>query len=336
MNAPDTLSLEGLHITVTQTADALTYTFTPQTSRPSWPPVPVFFVVVFIGFPLAILGLVVYALIVTDANRPSWELALTGSFVLQLVGWIVVGGWATLKVSLINFRSWFSASIVLAFTGAGVRHGGARVCELADVRGLRLFTYTEKIRYLADTALPRDVPPDPNLLPIPPELAPMAPGERPPEKIEACLSLVIGEEGETHGLFGGFDVPALRALAEDVYRRLAAFRTDQGLLSALDPLSVIETTAEDAPKLSHTRPPAGRAFGSLAVGAVHVLENRWAGLAWCLAMFAGLYGSARLVLAAGLSGALLAGHIVLGFVHFALLLGSLKTFESGSPDEKKS
>jgi hypothetical protein len=333
MNSPDTLSIEGLDITVTETADALTYTFTPRTpGSPSR--FPLFLVLVFIGFPLAVLGLVVYALIVTDANRPDWELALTGSFVLQLVVYLVVGGSITRKMRhLLWFRS---SSTVLAFTGTGVRHGGNRVCELADVRGLRLFTYTEKIRYLAEVALPRDVPPDPNLPPIPPELAPMAPGERPPEKIEACLSLVIGEEGGTHCLFGGFDVPELRALADDIQRRLATFRSNQGIMSALDPLSVIETTSEDAPKLSHTRPQAGGAFRSLVLGgALAVLGNPWIRSAWCLAMLAGVYGSSRVVLAARLPAGLLAGHFILGFVHFAVLIAPLnKPDPSPAPKQK--
>jgi hypothetical protein len=335
VNSPDALSIEGLDITVTETADALTYTFTPRTSRSSWSTVPVFLVVFFIGFPLAVLGLVVHALVVTNANRPDWELALTGSFVLQLAGWLVVGGWATVEVSLLSLRRWRTTSVVLAFTDTGVRHGADRVCELADLRGLRLFTYAEKIRYLADVPLPRDVPPDTRLPPIPPELAPLAPGERPPEKIEASLSLVIGAEGGTHGLFGGFDVPALRALADDIQHRLAAFRSKQRLTSALDPLSVIETSEEDARKLSHTRPPSG-SFRSLALGAVHAFENRWAGLTWCLAMLAGVYGSGRLVLGAGLPVGLLAGHVVLGFGHFALLLGVLNMFGLGSSEEKKS
>jgi hypothetical protein len=330
MNAPDTLSLEGLDITVTETTDALTYTFTPQTSRPVRSKFPLTLVVLVIGFPLGLLALVAYALIVTNANRPGWELALTGLFAVQLIGLLVSFGAAVLKMS---FRSWFRPSIVLVFTDTGVRHGGDRVCELVDVRGLRLLTYTEKIRYLADTALPRDVPPAPGLPPIPPELAPMAPGERPPEKIEAYLSLVIGAEGETHGLFGGFDVPALRALADDIHRRLAAFRANQGLLSALDPLAVIETTGEDAQKFSHTR--SKPASGPLALARA-IVENRWAGSAWCLAMFAGLYGSAQLVLSAKLPAALLLGHLVLGATHFALLLGALNTSGPGSPDEKNS
>jgi hypothetical protein len=333
MNSPDTLSIEGLDITVTQTADALSYTFTPRksrSSRSSWSMGLVFLVVFIIGLPLAILGLVVYALVVTRASGRYWELALTGSFVLQLGGYLVVAGWATVKISLLSLRSLRRTSIVLAFAGTGVQHGGDRVCDLADLRGLRLFTYTEKIQYLADIALPRDVPPAPGKLPIPPELAPLAPGERPPEKIQAYLSLVIGKEGGTHGLFGGFDVPELRALADDIQRRLAAFRSNQGLESELDPLSVIETTEEDARKLSHTRSASG-AFRSLVLGvALAVVNNPLVRTAWCLAMFAGLYGSARVVLAAQLPVGYLAGHILLGFAHLLVLIAPSDTVDHSS------
>src|SRR5690348_7892834 len=90
MDSPETLSLEGLDVAVTETADALTYTFTPQHpgARAHFPAI---LVLLFIGFPLGLLVLVGYALDVTRGNRPEWERVLTGVFVVQVIVWAVVG-----------------------------------------------------------------------------------------------------------------------------------------------------------------------------------------------------------------------------------------------------
>jgi hypothetical protein len=176
----------------------------------------------------------------------------------------------------------------LRFAPAGVRHGADPVCSLEEVRGLRLFICAPESTQLDGSD-------------------------------EACLSLVVGEDGDTHGLFGGFPADELRKLADDMHRRLTAFQHERGTMSPLDPLSVVETTEDEAAKLMHTRPPRGgfRLFTSLGF---RLLLNRWAATAWCLAMLAGLYASGRLAGAAGLNGLFLLGHGLVGFMHVALLV----------------
>ncbi len=317
MDKADRLTLDELDVTVAETADALTYTFTPRNPGPR-PGFPLVLAALFVGLPLGILGLVGYALAITGANRPVWELALTGVFAVQLVGWLVLG---TSTILGLMFRTWLrhGRSSTLVFTGTHVLHADVRVGELATVRGLRLFVYPVVIRYLADSPLPRtESPPDARLPPIPPDLAPIPPGERPPDTSEAGLSLVVGDEGGTHGLFGGFDPPVLRALADHIHHRLTAFRSNQGMMSPLDPLAVVETSSEEVERRMNTRPT--RRIGGFAAGSGLVLQNRWAGTAWCVAMLAGLFASGRLIGAAGLGAGALVGHFVLGFLHFGLLL----------------
>jgi hypothetical protein len=292
MTDPDRFALDAVDVAVTETADALTYTFTSP-NAPRAPAVPAFLVLFFVALPLGVLALIAYALVLTNGDRPEWELVLTGVLGVQLVGWLVLGTNFVAGMA----RSALRRGTVLAFTAAGVWHGARRVCALADVGGLRLFVYP-------------------------------AGGAR-PGKTEACLSLVVGEEipsakpegvGGTHGLFGGFDAGALRALAEDLRRRLTAFRFDQGMVAALDALDVVETTENEAAALMHTRPAPPSVSGFVAENAPLVLLNRWAGVGWCLAMLAGLYGSGRLIAAAGLPPAALVGHGFLGLIHFMLLM----------------
>jgi hypothetical protein len=98
-------------------------------------------------------------------------------------------------------------------------------------------------------------------------------------------------------------------------------------MSALDALSVIETTETDAAKRMHTRPaPDSLATYGLA-GAGFVLKNRWGGLAWCVTMFAGLFASARMIAAAGFSASYLLPHCLLGLIHFFLLVYHLGPHE---------
>jgi hypothetical protein len=316
MDEPNTFALDGTDVTVSETADALVYTFTPRRSgpRPSFPLVIMF---VFVVFPLGLLALVGYAYS-KAANRVEWEDALTGVFVAQLLAWLVFGigqFWLVLR------WWWRPFGTVLKFTRKDVWHGNPRVCALDELRGVRLFVYpTAPVRLLADDPPPRtEAPPNPNVLPIPPELAPIAPEDRPAPPTEACLSLVISEDGGTHGLLGGFPDQPLRAFAEDLHRRLAAFRFNQGIMAQLDALSVVETTEAEAPKLMHTRRAAGsiRWLGLNAVG--FVLLNRWVSIPWCVTMLTGLYASGRMIVAAGLGPRFLLGHGLLGCFHFMLL-----------------
>jgi hypothetical protein len=287
MGVDDTFSIEGLDISVTETTDALTYTFTPQNPKPKLKET-IALVLVPFGYPLCVLALVVYALIISGANRPVWELVLTGLFVLQLVAWLVFLGSAILRT---NLGSRFRKRVVLAFTGTSVRHGSDHVCELADVRGLRVFIYSMS-------------------------------GD-PPDKFRAALSLVIGDESGTHGLLGRLDATGLRALADDMQRRLAAFRFNQGLQAALDPLAVVETTREDAARSLSTRSPTRRTFRSRVTHTI-VKKPWWACSAWCVVMLAGLFSSGRLVLAVGLDPAFLAGHAGLVVIHLLLLAQWIK------------
>jgi hypothetical protein len=290
MDQREALSFKWMNAAVEESADALTYTFTPTERLPHYG-VPLGIVVIFAGLPLGLLGLVVYALVVTNANRPEWELALTVTFILQTLTWIAVIGSTFLGAF---YHSWFRFPTVMRFTHTHLWYASKRVCEVEEVRGLRLFTYP------ASDAT----------------------------KIEGCLSLVIGEEvpsakpegfGGTHGMFNGFDPQDLRALAEDIHRRLTAFLHNQGMTARIEPLSVIETTEDDANAKIHTRPVA-RSLGGLISGmSVSILHNPWVGSVWCLLLLAGLYASAQLILAV-FHFAFLIGHVVLAFMTFALLM----------------
>jgi hypothetical protein len=250
MDPPETFPLESLDVTVTETADALAYTFVPR-ERVRRPGLLVLPTLLFVAFPIALLVLVGYALVRTGANRPEWELALTALFVAQALGWLVLGigaVWALIRVRL-------RPGTALRFTRTHVWHGVDRVCELERVRGLRLFTYP-------------------------------ATGEH-AGKTHANLSLVIGEDGAAHGLLGGFPEQSLRAFAEGLHHRLTVFRANQGLMAPLDALAAVETTENEAEKLMHTRPATGSVRRFTGGVAGFVLGNRWAGIVWCIAVLAG-------------------------------------------------
>jgi hypothetical protein len=324
MGEVETLTCDGMGVSVEETPDALTYTFAPQRHGPV-PPAPVGFLFVLVLCPLGYLALVVYARAKAGA-RPDWEDFLTGVFAGQMIAWFVTG--AVLSGRLLRGAA-RPSRIALEFTRTDVRHGGAAVCELERVRGLRLFVYTSTPRLLADVPLPRtESPPAPGLVPLPPEFAPVAAGERPPAETEACLSLVIGEElfpaksegsGGTHGLFGGFAAGELRALAEHLHRRLAAFRFNQGVADPLDAFSVVETTGDEAAKLMHTRPGTG-SRGRFDRAVLSLLRYRRFGIAWSVTMLAGLYATARLIPAAGLAPSLVLPHCALGLFTVGLLI----------------
>lgn len=310
----ETFMLDGVRVSVEETHDALTYTFAPQRRNPTAPSL-VSFVFVLVLAPLGYLALVVYARSRVE-DRPEWEDFLTGVFMGQMLAWLVTGA---ARCYQILRRSYHPYGIVLQFTRTHLYHAGHHVCELEEARGLRLFVYTTTTRLLADIPLPRTAaPPNPNAPPLPPEFQPIPPEER-PSKTEACLSLVIGADGGTHGLFGGFDVQPLRELAEHIHRRLAAFRRNQGEEAKLDALSVIETTEEDAANQSHTRPATG-SYDGFSFAALLLLQNRWLGIAWSATMLAGLYATVRLIPASGLARPFIIPHCLLGLVHFFLLV----------------
>jgi hypothetical protein len=303
MNQPETFAVDSLDVTVEETADALSYKFVPR--EPAWRPgFPVGLALLFVGLPLAVAGLSVYAIMA--ANRPVWEEALTGLLVAQLCLWALLGTGGLFTNALSRWL-YHDRGSVLTFTPTHMRHGsyGDRrpVCVLGDVRGVRLFIFPEAPRQTA--ASPKDAPP----------------AEERPGRLGAGLSLVVGEAGHAHGLIFGFEPVAARALAEHLHRRLSAFRHNQGLADALAPVEVIETTEDDAADRWHTVPQtdAARVFGGFVGERLNVLANRWVGSAWCLAMLAGLFASGRLLVALGLPRGLLFGHVLLGVMHLALL-----------------
>ena len=283
MGQCETFTVGEMDVAVDEAADALSYTFRPR--GPAYRPgFPLALLVPFVALPLGMLALVGYSH-TKAANRPEWEEVLTAVFAAQMTAWLVLGAFESATMLAWSLRG---IATELRFSPAGVRYGAGRVCDLEEVRGLRLFTY-----------LPTR-------------------GERGGQS-EECLSLVVGEDGDTHGLLGGFTEGELRALAEDIHRRLSAFRFGQGILAPLEPLSVVETTEDEAERLMHTRPARG-GFRLLA-GFGLLVGHRWIGAAWCLAMFAGLFASGRLVAAAGFPDAFLLGHAFAGFLHVALLVG---------------
>lgn len=287
----ETFSFEGMNVSVEESPDALAYRFVPLT-RVTRPGLPLTFLLVFVAYPLALFALVVYARS-RVAGRPEWEDTLTGVFLGQLLAWLAV---AAVQLADKIFWLYRPYGTILKFTRTHLWHGDARVCELEQVRALRLFVFSTE---------------------------PAAPADEGPPKREAHLSLVIGEKGYTHGLFGGFDEPVLRGLAEHIHRRLSAFRTNQGMMEPFAPLDVVETTEDEAAKLMHTR-PAPDSFGSVGVaGARLIFENRWAGIAWCAAIFAGVFASGRMIGAAGFTAPYLLGHGLLAFVHVALFMGHI-------------
>ena len=309
MNNVETFTFEGVSASVEETADALTYHFVQQKPPPGISPVGFIFVLVL--YPLALLAFVVYAHSKV-ANRPEWEDVLVGVFCAQLLVWLVTG---TSQCYWLIRSSYRPSGTVLKFTRAHVWHGSRRVCELEQVRGLRLFVYSRV------NLVPTESPAQADATAAPP-------AKRAVLETEACLSLVIGEEGHTHGLFGGCEADTLRAVAESIHRRLAAFRSNQGMMTTLDALSVIETTETDAVKLMHTRPtPDSLATYGLA-GARFVFTNRWGGIAWSVAMFAGLFASVQMIGAAGFSAPFILPYGLLAFIHFFLLV-----YHLGLPDK---
>jgi|GEM_PF-4947179 len=271
-------------VAVEESSDVLTYKFTPRgsTARLGFPFALLLPLVV---FPAGLLGLVFYASSRVE-NRPRWEEVLTGVFAAQMLVWLLVG--MVESTVMLRWTVFRSHTTLLRFTATQVWHGGNRVCAPEQLRGLRLFVY-------------------PTL-------------EKESNKLEACLSLVIGDAGDTHGLFGGLEQEQLRTLAEDIQRRLTTFRFNQGILAALEALSVVETTADKASELMHTRPPTG-GFRLFATASLLLLQNRWVGSLWCIAMFAGLFATGHLILAAKLPKTFLFGHALVGFLHLAMLLG---------------
>jgi hypothetical protein len=281
MSEREHFTFEGVDVTVEESADALTYTFRPSKTnfRPGFP---LIILLVFTALPLGLLAVTAYAYSKL-ANRPEWELALVGVFAVQLLAWFAFGAARCYLV----LRWWYRPfGIVLKFTHTHIWHGGGRVCELADLRGLRLFAHP-------------------------------ATGEHADQRF-AALSLVIGADEGTHGLFGGTPEQSLRTFAEGLHRRIMRFRENQGLMTALEPLAVVETTEDGAAKLSHTRPARGSITRAMNA-AGYILINRWAGIVWCASMIAGLAASAQMILAAGLSPAFLVGHATIGMFHFLLL-----------------
>ncbi len=277
MNPPDQFTLYPVEVTVTETGDALTYTFrAPELA--DRPGIPFGLIILLVVYPFGLLVLTGYVYS-QAANRPLWEEILVGVFAVQLLVWFVGGTAQWLRMA----RWWRGiGAAVLKFTRTHLRHGGTRVCELEWVRGLRLFVFPASE----------------------------------PEKTEAALSLVLGPDGDTHGLFSGFDPVALRAFADHLHRRLTEFRYNQGVLAPLEPLSIVETTAEDAGKLMHTRPARGGL--TLAVLPM-ILLNRWSGIVWCVVMLAGTFALGRVILGAGLNVAFVGVLGPLGLMHLALL-----------------
>jgi hypothetical protein len=316
MDEVETFTLDEMRVSVEETFDTLTYAFVPQRRHPMVPS-PVGCVFVLVLAPLGYLALVVYAHSKV-ANRPEWEDFLTGVFAGQMLAWLVTGAAQCYQILRWSYRPY---GTVLQFTRTHLHHAGRRVCELEQVRGLRLFVYTAPARPLAPTSVP---------------------SEEPSLKTEACLSLVIGEEvpsakpegfGDTHGLFGAFDAAPLRELAEHIHRRLKAFRLNQGEMAPLDALSVIETTEDDAANQMHTRPAKG-SYGGFSFAALLLLQNRWLGIAWCVTMFAGLYATMRVIAAAGLGQPFILPHCLLGLITFFMLMSHLSPEVKKPPDAK--
>jgi hypothetical protein len=330
MDEPETLMVGDMSVSVEETDEALTYTFSPRPAARK-PTFPVSVLVVFVLYPLGLMALTVYARS-RAANRPEWEDVLSGVLLAQLLVWLIGGTSLYATVFVWPYRH---SGVVLRFTRTHVWHGDYRICELEQVRGLRFFVYTSVTRYLMDLSLPRtDAAPDPKRIPLPPEFGALPPDERPPSRPEAALSLVI--DGDTHSLAGGFDPDQVRALAEHIHRRLTKFRFNQGIVAALDPLSAVETTEDDVQKLTHTRPPVGT-VRRMNLAVLMIFGVRWTAIVWCTAMLAGLFASARLVVDTGLNGAFVLGYGPAAITHAVLLafhlsVPQVKT-KKGDPEE---
>lgn len=295
MRESETFTADGMRVSVEESADALAYTFLPRENL-ARPPAPVGFFVVMVLYPLGLLALVAYARS-RVGNRPEWEDVLLGALAAQLLVWLVTGA--------VQFYHIFLASAhpfgtVLKFTRNGVWHGRPRVCDLEQVRGLRLFVY-----------------PDPD-----------RPGER-----NAGLSLVIDPEGQTLGLLGAFSELSLHELAEHIHQHLSQFRSDQGLMAALDALSVTEVaTDKDAADLMDTRPSTSGT--AIPLDPLLILNVRWAGLLWCTTMLAGLFASVRVLFAADFRTVFILPFCPLALFHFFLLVFHLSAQQKSNKRPK--
>ncbi|MBM3981525.1 MAG: hypothetical protein FJ304_14810 [Planctomycetes bacterium] len=259
-------------------------------TRVARPTVPFSFALVLVFLPLLVLMSAVVALN-RAANRPDWELALSVVLVLQLLLWLVAGA---VQLALL-LRMWFRSNVTtLRFTRTHLWHGPMCVCPLERLRGVRLFVYPSG------------------------------------DAREAHMSFVIGDDEQTHGVFGAFPGPALRAFAQDLSHRVAAFCANQGLMATLAPLSEVEATEADANERMHTLPaPPGLRAASLSVVGL-VVRNRVIGSVWCVVLIAGLAASARMAVGVGLKPQYLVGHAIMGAFHVMLLLAHLRGQRPGS------
>ncbi|MCS6864684.1 MAG: hypothetical protein RMJ56_17790 [Gemmataceae bacterium] len=283
MTEQNHFTVQQMSVTVTASPEALTYTFTPPAAGPR-PRLSLLTLGVFVVVPLCLLAGVISAGVVNPVAEPRWSLLLSGTCLVQALIWLTVG--AIIVVEIVRLGQ---ANVVLRFTPTAVWHQHHRVCRLSELRGLRLWHYHA-------TTGPRA-------------------GQR-----EAYLSLLIGDTEQTHGLFGRFDEPQLLYLADDMHRRLTAFGFHQGLMPALEPLSIVACTEAEAVQQMNTRPPHSISR-SYAQRCLNLVGQPVTGTLWCLLMFAGLFASGQRMMDAELSHGWLLAHVVSGFLHVILLLG---------------
>jgi hypothetical protein len=304
---------DALRASVTESEEELRYSFIRRDPGPR-SSFPIGLVVIFVIVPFGLIGAILYALDQQWANRAEWELVLVGTLVLQLLAWSLFGISGLLGATV---RYWadHDRSNELVFTRDRLTHrpGAGRittVCEFDAVRGVRLFIYrSEQLE----------------------EWENVPPSESKPSVLQGGLSLLVGPDEHTYGVFLGFAVEGMTRLAEDMHRRLTRFRFNQGLVESLAPIEITETTEERVVELCHTLPANPRqAFRKLTGwGFLGILQNRWLASLWCVTALGGIFAASRLLIAARLGPVCLV-FFPLALFHITLLLFALTYREKRS------
>lgn len=292
MTPPETerFTVDGMAVTVVESPGELRYAFAIPDGQSAGHG----FEARFGWFNLVLVGVGAWlasALLAGGAGRPDWAVALAWLFVAQTIGMAALGMLVLTRRTLRRARAG-GKPMELVFTRDGFEHrvsgeSDGPVCRLAEVRGFRVFLFGGEQR-------------------------------------QGNLSVVVGDAGLTHGIFGASAGEEMVRLARHLHDRLTAFRDRCGLARSLDPVEVIETGEEDAAERSHTL--RTRRTRSLLAGLVRrgwwaLLEHPAACAVWCVGIFAGAVGSARILAGAGMP-MVLAGAAFVVVVHGFLLLAA--------------
>lgn len=273
----EALSLDTWQVTISSGPGEIRYSLrAPDPASPSGLGGPLG-VLAFCGFAWGLALAIVGRVLFFGPAGPGWAVALGWLFTAQMAVHLPLTG-----LSLWRYWTWrrlgrtdyvFTPDRVVICDDDQVW----ALCLARELRGLQVFIYP-------DTA------PDGH--------------EAAPEPL-ADLVLIVGDERLNFARYVGFPAADVRALAEELHRRLGPFRAEHGL-PPLEPLAVIETTGPEAEASwganRHSRP--GRSAGDFfkrcgRAGLLSMTQYPWLATVWGLGVFAGAAGAYRLLPGAG-------------------------------------